>query len=473
MSAAARRFAIALGSLLLAPGLLLLASEARAELQDPALGTHVEQLDNGLTILALPDPSTPVVSFQVWVKAGSRDESRYTGIAHLFEHMMFKGSKNLGPEEHARYVEERGGRINAFTSKDVTVYFEDVTPENLPLIIDLEAERFGNLTVTEKVLSSEREVVLEERRMRTEDNPQGRAFEALLATAFMAHPYRWPVIGWRSDVEQVPVQACQAFFDAYYAPNNLVVSVAGNFELEPTLARIRATFGRMEPAPVIPRNPTREPEQRGERRSVVHFDVRAPVLAAAWPAPPSGHPDGPALDVANQILASGRSSRLYRRLVYQDQIALSASSSWWELKDLGLLYAFAMVRPGGSIDRVEATLFEEIDRMAREPVRPAELEKAKRQLEVSLIGGLETVHSLASRVARDWTILGRIRPLSEILDGIEAVRLEDVQRVVAQYFQPEKRTVIRLIPPLQPEPRPEAGGAAAPAEPSSAGPGAS
>ncbi|MBW2313794.1 MAG: insulinase family protein [Deltaproteobacteria bacterium] len=435
--------------------LFLSAPAARAELEDPALGTHVETLDNGLTILALREPTTPVVSFQVWVKAGSRDESRYTGIAHLFEHMMFKGSTNLGPEEHAHYVEERGGRINAFTSKDVTVYFEDVTPDALPLIIDLEAERFGNLVVTEEMLASEREVVLEERRMRTEDRPQGRAFEALLATTFLAHPYRWPVIGWRSDIEQVTVEACQEFFDAYYAPNNLVVAVAGNFELEPTLERIRASFGAMAPASSIPRNPTLEPEQKGERRSVVHFDARAPILAAAWPAPPTGHPDGPALDVASQILSGGRSSRLYRRLIYDEQVALSASSAWWELKDLGILYAFSTVRPGVSVDRVEALCFEEIARMGSEPATPAEIEKAQRRLEASLVRGLSTVHALASRLGRDWVNLGRIRPLDEILAEIQAVTAADVQRVMAEYMKPEKRTVVHVIsppPPSMPEP---------------------
>ncbi len=428
------------------------APAATAEIEDVALGTHVEVLENGLTVLALPDPSTPVVSLQIWVKAGARDESRYTGIAHLFEHMMFKGSKNIAPEEHAQYVEERGGRINAFTSKDVTVYFEDVTPDALPLVIDLEAERFANLVVTEEMLTSEREVVLEERRMRTEDSPQGRAFEALLATAFHAHPYRWPVIGWRSDVEQVTVEACQEFFDAYYAPNNLVLAVAGNFPLEATLARIRGAFAKLEPAATIPRNPTTEPEQKGERRATVHFDVRAPILAAAFHAPPSGHPDGPALDVAAEILSSGRSSRLYRRLVYEEEKALSASGAWWELKDAGVFYAFASVRPGGSIDEVEAMFFEELAKLGSEPPTAEELDKAKRKIEVAFIGGLETAHSLASRIGRDWVTFGRIRPLPELLAQFQAVTGEDVQRVIQTYLVPEKRTVVHVVPPPAEEP---------------------
>ncbi|MGI9592063.1 MAG: M16 family metallopeptidase, partial [Myxococcota bacterium] len=188
-------------------------------LQDPAERMVETVLTNGLKVLTLEDHATPVVSVQMWVRVGSRDEGWYTGLAHLFEHMMFKGSTHVAPEEHARLINARGGRVNAFTSRDYTVYFADVTRENLPLVLELEAERVANLDISEKTLTSEREVVLEERRMRTEDQPTGRAIEALMATTFTAHPYRWPVIGWRSDIEDATVEVCQDFFDAYYVPN--------------------------------------------------------------------------------------------------------------------------------------------------------------------------------------------------------------------------------------------------------------
>jgi zinc protease len=428
--------------------LLLIVCVARAEpaIDDPAERTRVTVLENGLTVLTLEDRTTPIVSFQMWVRVGSRDESRYTGLAHLFEHMMFKGSDNIAPEEHAKLVQARGGRLNAFTSRDFTVYFEDVPPESLPLVIDLEAERIAHLDISEETLGSEREVVLEERRMRTEDSPNGRAFEALLALAFRAHPYRWPVIGWRSDVERATVEVAREFFDTYYAPNNITIAVVGDFGAEETLGRIRRTFGALRPTE-IPRNPTAEPEQKGARRTVVRLDVRSSLLAAAWHAPPTGHDDGPALDVLSQILSGGRSSRLYRNLVYEGQVALFAEGSYWELVDAGVFFAFAGVRPGASIDEVERRFFAEIARLRGEPARQAEIEKAKRQLEVSLLNGLLTSHALGSRIARDYATFGRVRPLSERLDAIQAVTAEDVQRVAAKYLVDGGRSVVHVVPP--------------------------
>ncbi|HPG27776.1 MAG TPA: pitrilysin family protein, partial [Myxococcota bacterium] len=308
---------------------------------DPVEGVLQTSLPNGLRVLLLEDHRTPVVAFQMWVDAGSSDESFYTGIAHLFEHMMFKGSKNIGDEVHAQLITERGGRINAYTTRDVTVYHEDITSESLPLVIDLEAERFANLDISAKTLESEREVVLEERRMRTEDTPDGRGYEALLALVWQAHPYRWPVIGWRSDIENVTVEACREFFDTYYAANNLTLVIVGDFETEPTLAHIRRAFGKLRRAPSIPRNPTTVQLQRGERRSEVYFDAQIPLLFAGWHTPPTGHPDGEALDIASEILSGGRTGRLYRSLVYEKQKALYAYGGYAEYQDAGVFYAMA------------------------------------------------------------------------------------------------------------------------------------
>ena len=448
---AGRLRASALAALaVLAPAAALAQAEAPAgavaSYSDPAERMQTHSLENGLTVLTLEDHATPVVSFQMWVRVGSRDEARYTGLAHLFEHMMFKGSKNIGPEQHARLIDERGGRLNAFTSHDYTVYFHDVTSETLPLVIELEAERVAHLDISERTLTSEREVVLEERRMRSEDQPSGRAFETLLALTFQAHPYRWPVIGWRSDVEKATVDACREFFDAYYAPNNIVIAIAGDFDAADAVERVRRAFGELEPS-VVPRNPTQEPAQKGERRAVVHFDLRSPILAAAWHAPKTGHPDAEPLDVLSQILSGGRSSRLYRALVYDAQQALSAEGAYWELNDAGVFYAFANVRPDAKIERVEELFFGEIERVKRASVSEAELEKAKRQLEVGLVNGMATSHALASRIGREFATFGRVRPLAERLAAIQKVTAADVQRVANTYLVAERRSVVHVVAP--------------------------
>lgn len=421
-------------------------AEGEVMVRDPVDSLSETTLENGLRVVLLEDHRTPVVAFQIWVDAGSADESFYTGIAHLFEHMMFKGSKNIAPEVHAQLINERGGRINAYTNRDVTVYHEDVTAESLPLVIDLEAERFANLDISEETLASEREVVLEERRLRTEDSPDGRGFEALAALVWQAHPYRWPTIGWRSDVEQVTVAACREFFDTYYAANNLTVVIVGDFETASTLERIKRTFGRLRAADEIPRSPTTVTPQRGERRADVLFDVKIPLLYAGWHAPPTGHTDGEALDLASQILSGGRSSRLYRSLVYQEEKALYAYGGYMEFADAGMFYAVAGARPGVPIEEVESLFMAEIANVARDGVTQEEVNRAKRQMEVSLVSGLATNHALASRIGREIVAFGRVRPLQERIEAIRAVTADDIQRVVRTYLQPESRTVIHVIP---------------------------
>ena len=423
---------------------------AEAEtVSDPLAATQVTRLPNGLTILSLEDHSSPVVSFQIWVDVGSSDETRYTGIAHLFEHMMFRGSKHLGKEEHSQIIEARGGRINASTSYDVTRYFEDVPSEHLPVVIALEAERFKNLIIDEESLASEREVVISERRWRTEDDPNGRAFEQLMASAFIAHPYRHPIVGWLSDLQKVDVAACRAFFDTYYAANNLTISVAGDFDTAETLRLIEAGFGDLPAAAEIPRNPTEEPQQMGERRAVVNFDVAGPILTMAWHAPPSGHEDADALDVLSGVLSGGRASRLYRRMVYaEDAVALGAQGIYYEFNEAGLFYAAVQVRPGQSVESAEAIFLEEVERIRRETPGAEEVDRARRALEVGLTVGQGSAHALAGRMGREWITFGRIQPLAERLEKVRAVTPEDVRRVALEYLVPEGRTVVTVVPPV-------------------------
>lgn len=443
--------------------LVLISVSARAEatLDDPALRTQRTTLENGLEVLTLEDHTTPVVSFQMWVRVGSRDETRLTGLAHLFEHMMFKGSQSIEPEQHARLIASRGGSSNAYTTRDVTVYTADVTSQALPLVIALEAERVANLDITEATLVSERKVVLEERRMRTDDSPGGKAMESLFSQTFQAHPYRWPVIGWASDIANTSVEACREFFAAYYVPNNITLVIVGDFDSAAALEQIEQAFGALEPVRPIPRNKTEEPVQDGERRSIVHFDVTSPTLAYAWRAPRSGHADSEALDVLSQILSGGRSSRLYRRLIYNEQVALSAHGGYWEWADAGVFYAYASVRPDAQVERVEDLLLEEIAKLRESPVDAIELEKAKRQIEVSMVNQLSTNSAVANRIGFDVTVLGRIRPLEDRLAAIQAVTVGDVQRVAREYLRRDGRNVVHVI--ANPDP------IAAPASPAGGG----
>ncbi len=430
---------------------------AEGEFADPALRTKITTLTNGLTLLTLEDHATPTVSLQVWVRVGSGDESRFTGIAHLFEHMNFLSSKNLAPlgaEAYTRLVEERGGRINAYTSRDVTVYFEDVASEHLPLMIALEGERFANLLVTEQALKAERQVVIEERRLRSENDPEGLAFETLMALTYQAHPYRIPTVGWISDLEKVTAADCQAFWETYYAANNLVIAIAGDFDTDATVALVEKHFGGLRRAATIPRNPQEEPAQDGERRAVAHYPVQAPIVLAGFAAPATGHPDSDALDIAAGVLANGRTSRLYREMVFDAPLALEPQAFYWELQRAGLFMAGATLRPGVDVAKAERVLFAEIARLADEPPSPEELRRAKRTLEVSWIRGQGSAHALASRVAQDYVAFGRIEPLAEKLAAIERVTAEDVQRVVREYLAPNKRNVVHVFPQAEQEGRP-------------------
>jgi zinc protease len=255
------------------------------------------------------------------------------------------------------------------------------------------------------------------------------------------------VIGWRSDIENTTIEDCRNFFSTFYAPNNIVIAIVGDFDADAALEQIRESFGDLAPVAEIPRYRTREPRQRGVRRAEVHFDVRAPVLFAAWQTPPAGHPDVEALDVASEILSGGRSSRVYRRLIHEEQIALSAHSGNTELARAGLFGVFASVRPGEDIDRVEASFLEEIVRLRDEPVTAGELDKAKRQLEVSMVHSLTTNASIAGRIGYDVTVLGAIRPLEDRLAAIQAVDAADVQRVAQAYLIDEGLNVVHVVQP--------------------------
>jgi zinc protease len=405
------------------------------------------RLKNGLRVLTLEDPKAAVLSFQVWYDVGSRNERPgITGISHLFEHMMFKGSKNVGPEEHSRLIQAAGGEDNAYTTWDVTVYYEDVPPDQLELCARLESDRMSTLRLTPENLKSEREVVKEERRYRVDSQPIGQAIEEMTALAYMAHPYHWPTLGWPSDLDAINLDDVKSYYAIHYAPDKATLVVCGPVTHEQVMKVAEKYFGSLKPGLPSPAVTTVEPVQQGERRSTVQAIVQLPIVIAGYKVPPDSSSDTPSIEVANRILSQGESSRLYKKLVYDDQSALFAGGFTLGRKNPGLFYAFAAVKPGKDRTAVEDTLFAVIHRLGANGPTAEELTKAKNQAEAELVFGLASAEDRATAVGTAALITGDFHAASRQLDEVRKVTADDVRRVVAQYLQPNGRTVVWLVP---------------------------
>ena len=408
-------------------------------------------LPNGLKVLLKEEHKSPVVTFQVWYRVGARNERLgKTGMSHLLEHMMFKGSKKYGPKQFSRTVQRNGGNDNAFTSKDYTAYFENFAADRLETAMDLESDRMQNLLLDPKEFLSERDVVKEERRMRYEDDPTSTMFEQMMATAFAAHPYQWPVIGWMADLGNLTRDDLYDHYRTYYAPNNATIVVVGDFDPKKVLPLVQKYFGSIPRGPAVPKVGAVEPKQLGEKRVVVKREAELPAIYAGYKVPTITSPDAHALNVLQGILSSGKSSRLYKSLVYDKQIALYAGGDYDDLSaDPNLFYVYAGVMPGKAVDDVEKAIYAEIERFKSEPVMDEELQKAKNQAEASFIMAQDSVFYQAMQLGQFETV-AEWRLLGKYLDGIRAVTKDDVQRVAKQYFTDENRTVGILVPVKKP-----------------------
>jgi zinc protease len=404
-------------------------------------------LANGLRVRLLPDASAPTVSYYTFFQVGSRNERLgLTGISHLFEHMMFNGAAKYGPKEFDRVLESRGGHSNAYTSNDVTAYYEDFAGEALETVVDLESDRMRSLRLTTDSLEQEREVVKEERRLRTENSIFGLMEEQLEALVFLAHPYRWPVIGWMDDIERITRDECEAYFRTYYAPNNAAIYAVGDLDPDRTLALVERHYGDIpsgpKPAPV----PPGEPPQRGERRATVHYPAQAPALLAGWRGPAARSPDSAALDLLQVCLAVGESSRLRKRLVHDEEAAVSVSISWGWRVDPGVFLAFAELAPGVATERAEEMLWDEVERVTVKGVSGAEVRRAQALLRSSVLHELATHHGVAHALGQAEALLGDWREAGRALEHYAAVGAKDVKRVAAEYLDPSKRCVVVLEP---------------------------
>ncbi|HET9551624.1 MAG TPA: pitrilysin family protein [Anaeromyxobacteraceae bacterium] len=404
-------------------------------------------LANGLRLRILPEAGSPTVSYATVFQVGSRNERPgITGISHLFEHMMFNGARKYGPKEFDRVLEGKGGHSNAFTSNDVTCYYEDFAAEALETVVDLESDRMRSLRIDDEALEQEREVVKEERRLRTDNSVFGLMEEQLEALAYLAHPYRWPVIGWMSDIERIGRADCEAFFRTYYAPSNAAIYVVGDLDPAATVAAIEAADGDIPAGPAPAPVASGEPDQRGERRAEIRFPAQAPAVLAGWRGPPARSPDAAALDLAQACLAVGESSRLRRRLVHDLSLAVSVNCSWGWRIDPGLFMIFVELAPGVAPARAEKALYAEIDRLAARGVTAAELKRGRALLRSAVLHELGTHHGLAQALGQAEALQGDWREAGRALQHYAAVGPADVKRVVRDYLAPQRRSVVTLAP---------------------------
>ncbi|MGA2315284.1 MAG: pitrilysin family protein [Thermodesulfobacteriota bacterium] len=355
-------------------------------------------LPNGLKVILLENHKAPLVTFQVWYRVGSRNEAwGKTGLSHMLEHMMFKGTEKIGPEEFSRIIQENGGNDNAFTSHDYTAYFENLSADRVQVAIDLEADRMQNLVLREEDFRTERMVVMEERRLRTEDNPQAVLIEQTMATAFEIHPYHWPIIGWMEDIARFTLEDLKTHYRTYYKPFNALLVVAGDFKKEELFPRIEKAFGSYPKGVAPNQEKDKDPTQIGERRILVKKEAQLPSLVMGYHVPNLREEDSYVLEVIATLLSGGKSSRLYQSLVREKRLVLSADADHSLIsRDPNLFTLSADLLPGKEVAEVEKAFDQEIERLQRERVGDQELEKAKNQIEASFIFGQDSIFNQAT-----------------------------------------------------------------------------
>jgi len=416
-------------------------------------------LPNGLKVLLLENHKAPLVSFQVWYRVGSRNEAwGKTGLSHLLEHMMFKGTNKFGPEEFSRIIQENGGNNNAFTSRDYTAYFENLRADRVDVAIELESDRMQNLLLREEDFRTERMVVMEERRLRTEDNPQAYLFEQLMATAFQIQPYHWPIIGWMGDLERLTLEDLKAYYRSYYNPTNAFIVVVGAFNQKELLEKIERAFGSIPKGIPPPQEVGLEMPQVGERRITVKKEAQLPSIVMGYHVPNLRNPDSYVLEVIATLLSGGKSSRLYQSLVRDKRLAFGIDADHSFLsKDPGLFYISADILPNKEVIDVEKAIDYEIERLQNERVSDRELEKAKNQLEAAFVFGQDSMFNQA-RLLASFEIATSWRAIDDYLPAISRVTAEDIHRVAKRYLVPDNRTVGILLPLPPKVERPLSGG---------------
>jgi zinc protease len=429
-------------------GLLALSPVTSAQSRPPKLNYTMTTLPNGLEVVMLEDHSTPVIQAEIWYHVGSKNEKPgKTGFAHLFEHMMFKGSKNVEPEGHPSWISSVGGQSNAQTNEDVTIFWQTFPAQYLPLVLWLEADRMATLRIDEDVFKTEREVVKEERRMRVENQPYGRLNEIIYDHAFTVHPYKHPTIGSMKDLEAASIQDVREFFATYYVPNNATLVMVGDFDSKEALSLVHQYLGRVPKSDrPVPRDIPQEPPQKKEKRVTVEESWPLPAVVVSHHIPEDGHPDAYPLHIASKVLSDGQSSRIQRKLIYEQRIALAAFGGGNIIEDPNLFYAVAIVNPGRTHEEATRSLIEELDKLRNEPITDAELQQAKNQFARDYIFSRESNKDKASQLGHAAVIHDDITTADGEFDIFMGITAEDVQRVAKKYFTPENRMILTVLP---------------------------
>jgi zinc protease len=417
---------------------------AEAKLADQVYETT---LPNGMKAILLENHKAPVVTFQIWYRVGSRNESwGKTGLSHMLEHMMYKGTQKVGPEEFSRIIQENGGDDNAFTTQDYTSFFVNISADRTQIPIDLEADRMQNLTLKEEDFRTEHMVVMEERRLTTEDNPQAYLSEQMEAAAFQISPYHWPVIGWKEDIDRFTLADVKAHHRIFYHPANAFLVVAGDFRKDDILPKIEKAFGSIPKRDAPDQRRNTESSQTGERRISVKKEAELPSILIGYHVPNLTDQDAYVLDVIAALLSQGKSSRLYQNLVWQKKLVLEADAENSLLsKDSNLFYLSAELAPGKEVGEVEHALYDEIQILQKELVGTRELEKVKNQIEAAFIFAQDSLFSQAMLLGQYEVVTGW-RTIDDYLPSIQKVTQEDIQRVAKKYLIQDNRTVGILIP---------------------------
>lgn len=408
-----------------------------------ALTVERFRLDNGLGVLLLQDKSAPVVAYHTWFRVGSRHEKPgKTGLAHLFEHLMFNEVEGLPAGEFDRKLEEAGAENNASTWLDFTQYNESLPKNQIGLVVKLEAARMSKLVLRDPQVTSEKEVVANERRYRVDDDVEGAVDELLWKTAFQVHPYRWPTIGWMEDIQNFTTEDCAAFYSTYYAPNNATVVVVGDFSEASLLEKISQSYGDLAPAELPIEDLEPEPPQQEERRLEVVKPTPTEKLAVGYKGPALGDADHIAVSLLLEVLFGGRASRLQKLLIRELELATDLRASVGPHRDPALIEVFVSAREGRRAEEVLEVMDRELDRVRREPVTNAEIERARARAELGLVGGLETADGKASTLGFYETVLGEPAAAFSRLRAMQRVDAGDLLRMARRYLVPRARTVI-------------------------------